>query len=331
MLAGCRRWPIAVVIFLALIWISSGRGQSEGESGLSKPRQPFTKVPSGVILVKGAWSASTDSSTPLPENGTVARGTYKNQYFGLSYALPNGSAEMYQGPPPSDSGRYVLAQIQQATTGAQLLITAQDMFFSAAPLHDALQWAAYEKDSLQSDYKVELPITATNIAGRPFSLFSYWSPVAQLHWYVLATEVRCHTLEFVFTSRDSKLLNSLVVQMNKMSLPPDTSTPASIGGSAFPVCIKDYAAGPQSIRRVDPILAEHRFNPVPVRIIIDTRGTIKHIHFLSAFPDQQKAITDALKQWRFKPYLDGGRVLEVETGVMFGAGESGQTERSTVN
>jgi hypothetical protein len=63
---------------------------------------------------------------------------------------------------------------------------------------------------------------------------------------------------------------------------------------------------------------ERRFNPVPVRIIIDKQGKVKHIHFLSAFPDQAKAITDALFQWRLRPYLRDGKPVEVETGIMFG-------------
>jgi outer membrane biosynthesis protein TonB len=55
-----------------------------------------------------------------------------------------------------------------------------------------------------------------------------------------------------------------------------------------------------------------------VRIIIDRQGRVRHIHFLRAFPDQAKSITDAVMQWRFKPHLEGGRPVEVETGIMFG-------------
>jgi len=329
-------WSFVLLMLLLLIWINVSRAQNaRGSTTHSlEPAQPPTKVPSNVILVKGAWSGSSDSSTPVPESGVVSGGVYTNEYFGLRYALPNGWAETYQGPPPSDNGRYVLAQIQQAsTTPAQLLITAQDLFFSDARIHDAIQWAAYEKDNLQSDYKLELPITQMTIAGRPFSFFSYWSPVAQLHWYVLGTEIRCHTLEFVFSGRDTRALENLVQQMNKMSLPVDGSALTGASGTSFPLCIKDYAESQQLLRRVDPILTEHKFNAVPVRMIIDTHGRIKHIHFLSAFPDQQKAITDALKQWKFQPYLDHGRPTEVETGVMFGRGETGQAEQgtSTVN
>ena len=102
----------------------------------------------------------------------------------------------------------------------------------------------------------------------------------------------------MLSSRDTKLLENLVLDLNKMKLTADAG-PA--GGGAVPVCIKDYAEGANVLARVDPIFTEHKFNPVPVRIIIDKEGKVKHIHFLSAFPDQAKVITDALLQWRSTP------------------------------
>ena len=163
---------------------------------------------------------------------------------------------------------------------------------------------------MQADYKLEEPPTPTKIAGRSFTFFAYWSPVAQLHWYVVATQIRCHAVEMVLTSRDTKLLASLLLDLDKMTLPAEAGPTAGTGGGAVPVCIKDYARGENVMARVDPIFTEHRFNPVPVRIIIDKEGKVKHIHFLSAFPDQAKAITDALGQWKFKPYLRDGRRLK---------------------
>jgi len=298
--------------------------------GLSQPTAARTgassggavaRVPSGVILVKGAWSSASDSVTPVPEGGTVTD-AFTDEYFGITYPLPKGWTEKYQGLPPSDSGRYVLAQMQAADTSTgtvegHILVTAQDMFFTPLPTKNALELTAYEKNNLGSDYKLEVS-PKHNIAGRPFTFYAYQSPVAQLHWYVLATEIRCHAVEFVLTSRDTKLLESLLADMNRMKLPAEASPSGGEGGGVFPVCIKDYATDEHLIARVDPILTEHRFTPVPVRIIIDKDGKVKHIHFLSAFPDQSAAIMAALQQWKFKPYLKDGQPVEVETGIMFG-------------
>ena len=274
-----------------------------------------SKVPAGVILVKGAWSSASDAVTPLPEGGRVINHLFSDPYFGITYKLPQDWAEKYKGPPPSDTGRYVLAEISPADTfkgraPGSILITAQDMFFTPVPANDAAGLITYMKDHLQAEYKVETPPTQTRIADHFFTFFAYWSPVAQLHWYVLATQIRCHALQIVLTSRDIKLPDDLVQDMKQMKLSAD----------AVPVCIKDYARDEYLVARVDPVFPQHRSNPVPVRIIIDKRGKVKHIHFLSAFSDQAKAISDALGQWKFKPYQRHGQPLEVETGILFGQG-----------
>jgi hypothetical protein len=280
------------------------------------------RSPEPDILVRGAWSSASDSMTPVPEGGSVTNNVFHNQYFGMTYTLPPGWTEEYEGPPPSDSGRYVLAEITPVDTHKEplpgsILITAEDMFFTALPAANALELTSYLKDHLQADYKVDLPLSEVKIASHTFHFFGYMSPVAQLYWYVAATEIRCHAVEIVLTSRDTKLLESLITDMNKMELPAESPT-ASAAGGAVPVCIKDYARNENLNARVDPVFTERRFNPVPVRIIIDKNGKVEHIHFLSAFPDQSKAVTDALGQWRFRPYLQGGKPVEVETGIMFG-------------
>ena len=307
-------------------WCQSAAPGPEQSSakGAEVPENPqaTTKVPTGVILVKGAWSSASDSVTPVPEGGIVTGGAFRDEYFGITYGLPKDWTEKYHGPPPSDSGRYVLAQLQPAetsgTTAGHILITAQDLFFTPLPTANPLELASYEKDNLQSDYKLDVAPKQIKVASRAFSFYAYSSPVAGLRWYVLGTEIRCHAVEFVLTSRDTKLLDSWVADMSRMQLPAEASASGGQGGGAFPVCIKDYAKAENLIARVDPVLTDHRFSPIPVRIIIDKSGKVKHIHFLSAFPGQDKVIADALQQWKFKPYMQDGQPVEVETGIMFG-------------
>jgi hypothetical protein len=280
----------------------------------------MTKVPTGVILVKGDWPSASDSVTPLPEDGSVTNNVFNNKYFGITWPLPPDWFQKYTGPPPSDTGRYVLAEIVPADTfkgpvRGSILITADDMFFTPFPASSSVEYINYAKDNLQAVYKVERAPSQITIGGRSFAYFAYWSPAAQLHWYVLATQIRCHTVEVVLTSRDTKLLDHLMRDLNKMKLPAEDSLTQ---GETVPVCIKDYASGENVIAQVEPVLTERRFNAIPVRIVIDKEGNIKHIHFLRAFPDQAKAITDALQQWKFRPYLRDGQSVEVETGIIFG-------------
>jgi Gram-negative bacterial TonB protein C-terminal len=188
------------------------------------------------------------------------------------------------------------------------------LFFTPFPVTRAEELVDYTKEHLQHDYKVEWPPTQIRIGGRSFRFFAYWSPVAELHWYVFATEIRCHAVEIVLSSSDIRLMRDLIQDLHTMTLPEDAQTE----GVTVPVCVKDYATGENVIRRVAPVFTEHRFNTVPVRIVIGRDGRVKHTHLLSAFPDQAKAITDALQQWTFKPCIRNGRPVEVETGILFG-------------
>ena len=337
MYSGFSRSLIVLMMSIStLAWCQNAKPQNAPKNGgdFSNTIQPGAKVPKGVILVKGAWSSASDSVTPVPESGNVANNILTDPYFGMTYPVPSDWREKFKGPPPSDSGRYVLAQITTGETfkGAArgtILITAQDMFFTPLPAANSLELVNYSKDHLQADYKVEMPPTPTKIADRSFTFFAYWSPAAELHWYVLSTEIRCHAVDIVLTSRDTKLLENLVLDLNKMKLPAEANPTAGAGGGDVPVCIKDYASNENVTARVDPVFSEHRFNPVPVRIIIDKEGKVKHIHFLSAFPEQAKIITDALGQWKFKPYRRNGQLVEVETGLMFGRGPRLGTSTAT--
>jgi hypothetical protein len=313
--------------FLALLGLSisllaAARGIPQSGGDFSDNPQA-KKLPTEAILIKGAWSSASDTVTAVPEGGRVTKDVYSNAYFGFTYALSRGWTEKYSGPPPSDSGYYVLAQIRPVDTSTEsgrgsILIAAQDLFFTLTPAGNAFDLINYTEDHLSADYKVEQPPTPVTVAGHSFMRFSYVSPVAELHWYVVATEIRCHMVQFVFTGRDTKLIESLIEEMSTMNLPREAGAISGTGGGDVPLCLKDYARDENIVEREDPVFTERRFNPVPVRIIIDKEGKVKHIHFLSAFPDQSKAIADALAQWRFRPYLRDGQPLEVETGIMFG-------------
>jgi hypothetical protein len=303
--------------------------------GLNVPPDAVEKIPrQTAILVKGAEPSASDSSTPLPEDGAVTKNIYQNRYFGITYPFPPVWAEPFSGPPPSDSGQYVLAQLTPDTKSpvkGTVLITAQDMFFTPTPTHNALELVKFSKEHLPDYYEVERAPTELKIAGHNFVRFDYKSPVAGLHWYVLATQIRCHAIQFVFTSQDTKLLESLIDDMNRIQLPDDANVTAGKGGGPTPVCMPGYVTAAHIVNKVDPVITDNRFNQIPVRIVIDKKGKVRHVHLLSAFPDQSAAITEALMQWTFEPLVRDGKPLEVETGILFRARTSEAPKSTSVN
>ena len=290
----------------------------------STPPSIMQKVPANTIIVKGAEPSASDGKTALPEQGRVTKqNVYENNYFGLSYPLPADWKESFKGPPPSAHGVYVLANILPSSSfkgpvQGTILFSAQDMFFTTADADDAKELIADRKDHLEPYYDVERAPAEVTVAGRKFVRFDYGSKVAGLHWVVLATQIRCHAVQFVFTSRDAELIESLIKDMDRMTLPEEASPAGGKGGGSWPVCMDNYARPENVITRVDPDIKDRKFNDIPVRVIIDQKGRVKHVHLINAFADQAKIVTDALVQWRFKPYLRDGNPVEVETGIMFG-------------
>src|SRR5579864_6663155 len=111
--------------------------------------QPEGIVPKDTIIVKGAWSSASDSITPLPEGATLTNNVFTDQYFGITYPLPSGWLQKFTPPPPSDSGRYVLAELgrsgsfqlgQSDGPGGSIMLAAQDMFFTPLPAANARQF-----------------------------------------------------------------------------------------------------------------------------------------------------------------------------------------------
>lgn len=316
-----KRFALIVVCLLVCLPASGQNGAAQAAS-LSGSDLSSNNDLSGTVkgaTLRGAWYSASDSSTPLPQGGGTLNNVFTDPYFGIAYSLPENWSEKYGGQPPSETGMYVLAaltplQAYKNKMRGHMEIFAQDMFFTPFPANNALQLITYSESRLRQDlYKAEQKPAEIKIAGRAFVTYSYWSPDVGLHWFIAATEIRCHTVEFVLTGYDAKLLESLVQGLDRMKL---SAEPA---GGAVPVCIKDYTSSDNVITRVDPVFKMRRYNSIPVRIIIDTQGNVKHIHILSAFPEQQKAIYAALKQWKFRPYERNGQTVEVETGIVFGA------------
>jgi len=273
-----------------------------------------TCVAGGFAWRYGAVTYGTViAQMPLPEDGKVLGGIYVNDYFDLSYPLPEGWTEGLAGPDPSDSGYYVLSElIPQSDPAATILITAQDMFFASrsrgkiAEMVNDFRQAMSEVDGMTIDREP----TEVKVADR--LLYRVDFSGVGLYRATFTTESRCHAVSFNLTSRDPELLGSLAFSVDKLS-----SARKQDSGAPVPYCIENYAVPENVLQRVEPTPVGPKFMPIPVRIIVDTEGGVKQVHVIRATPEQRKSIEDALHQWKFKPYRLNGRAVEIETGLMF--------------
>lgn len=189
------------------------------------------------------------------ENGTIDHNVYRNQYFGIGYPIPPDWVQKYTGPTPSDTSSYVLTELSRlesypGTRRDNILITAQGLFFTTLPVVNAPQLVNCTEARLQSDYQLEPGPVQLSTGGRSFANSAYWSPVAELHWYVLATEIPCHAVEFVVMNRDLATLVSIVQQTSSLKLSKESSATEGTDGDGAPLCIKNYAAREALSRRL---------------------------------------------------------------------------------
>lgn len=269
-------------------------------------------VSPNVTQLLGATPSASDAVTPVPEHGSVAAGRYRNAYFNLSYPIPAGWTEQPAGPPPSDAGAYSLTQFALIDADqrfrAHVLVTAQDFFFSLIDTSNAKELVAAMRGGLEPVYLLEGEPDQVTIAGRTFHRLRYRAPRSGLHWRVLSTDTRCHALTFTLTGADVAALDAAQKAMRSLVLETANA----------PVCVNGYAQGANVLVKTDPLFPTQRFNTIPVRVIVGTDGQVKYAHLLTAYPEQSKAILEALRTWRFKPYEVEGKAVEVETGLVFG-------------
>jgi hypothetical protein len=253
------------------------------------------------------------SQMPTPEDGKVLSGIYVNDYFDLSYPLPEGWTEGVQGPDPSDTGYYVLSSlIPKSELNATILIGAQDMFFASKSYGNVAEMVRDFRQAMSAvdGMTIDREPTEVKVADRLLHRVDF-SGVG-LYRATFMTEIRCHAVSFNLTARDPELLANLALSVDKLSVVGKRGA-----SPAVPRCIENYAVPDNLLRRVEPTPVGARFTSIPVRIIVDTEGEVKHIHVIRAAAEQRKSIEDALRQWKFKPYQLDGRAVEIETGVVF--------------
>jgi hypothetical protein len=275
----------------------------------------------GMAIVLAGWLlwrydavpfGAVTAHMPVPEGGKVLSGSYINDYFDLSFPLPEGWTEGEPGPEPSGAGYYVLSSlIPKAELNATILIAAQDMFFTRGPHGDMAEVVRdFRRSMSQIDgMTIDREPAEAKIADR--LLYRVDFSGVGLYRATFTTGIRCHAVSFNLTARSPDVLANLALSLDKLST-------AGKPKSGVPQCVENYATPDNLVQSVIPAPAVGpKFAAIPVRFVIDTQGGVKQIHVIRASPEQRKSIEDALHQWKFKPYRLNERAVEIETGHVF--------------
>jgi hypothetical protein len=275
-----------------------------------------------------AWRGSASTPpVPNPDDGSVTQGIFTNTYFNLSYPLPPGWTVGIAGPGPSISGYYVLATfVPMGELKGTIMVTAQDIFFSAKPFDDLMAMTGeFSRSISQVDgMTIDQPPSELSIAGRTFSRVDF-SGVG-LFRSTLTTKIRCHFVSFNLTANSPELLTALLRSLDNLG-PASDKAAVRID----PTCIGNYADAEHLLSKVDPAAVAPSFIPIPVRIVVGRDGSVKHVHVIRATSGQRETIERALALWRLKPHEINGRTNEIETGLLIRFTPAGGVRYSTGN
>jgi hypothetical protein len=247
-----------------------------------------------------------------PEDGKVIDGVFVSDYFNLSYRLPDGWTEGLAGPAPSQSGYYVLGTwTPKHDFAGTVLVVAQDMFFAPDSSDDVKNVVAEFRQVMSTvdGMTIDREPVPVSVGGHPGYRIDF-SGVG-LFRSVFAIEIRCHVVTFNLTSRDPELLASLARSLDNLG-----SVRKEEISDLVPECLRDYASE-NILHRVEPEGVGAKAASIPVRMIVATDGSVKHVHVIRASAAQRRNIEEAVRQWKFKSYVKQGHPGEVETGVMF--------------
>jgi hypothetical protein len=267
----------------------------------------------GAVLHSAMPSSSGAKIVQLanPEDGKVVDGVFVSDYFNLSYRLPDGWTEGLAGPDPSQSGYYVLGTwAPKRDFAGTVLAAAQDTFFSPDSPVDAKNVVAEFRGGISAVDGMTIDREPEQVSvGARLGYRIDFSGVG-LFRSMFAIEIRCHVVIFNLTSRDPELLASLARSLDNLdSVRKEMPDPV-------PECIRDYASE-NVVHRVEPDAVGARAVSIPVRMIVATDGSVRHVHVIRASAAQRRNIEEAVRQWKFKPHVEQGHPVEVETGMTF--------------
>ncbi len=110
-----------------------------------------------------------------------------------------------------------------------------------------------------------------------------------------------------------------------MALPQDQSTPPPTQPQTQPelpqrVRVSSGVSAGLLLKKVNPVYPKtarkkHIQGVVIMSATIDKNGDIANLVVISGDPTLAKAATDAVQQWKYRPYLLQGRPVEVETQI----------------
>jgi TonB family protein len=289
-----------------------------------------------------AQQPQPDSSNTLRfDTGVLSNGIYSNECFGFSLPIPAGW-EVNEGVTAGgkaarhfDNSFLLLFLQQQGKLRGRILLSAWDpvgysgnaqKFVSDAvrtQIASLTEHRELVRDAYPVDYGGGHFFRADNKArlhdgNRLFMAYVY----TEFRGYIVGETVASGSPEGLDEAANS--LRAISFQQDEVNPkcvlgPEEPGSPLQLGrdvtsGSLIKSVPPDYP----------PIARQARVQgPVVLKAIIDKDGNIESLTLISGHPMLAPAAIEAVKQWKYKPYMHNGQPVKVETQILVNFSLSG--------
>jgi TonB family protein len=298
-----------------------------------------------TALCSAQQPANHSSNTLAFENGTIVNGIYSNECFGFSLPIPAGW-EINDTVTPGGKARHsssdkdliLLFLEQQKKTPGRIILSAWDSAsypgnaedFVSDGVHAQINQSAGKTEPVQDTF-------AVNYGGMQF-FRSNQKPfvVLNIPWYSakVYTEFRGYFIGANLLSTSPGGLDEAANSLQKISFQENQVNPRCVmtsNTSTAPAGAK--IATPERFRvssgvatglLVKKVRVQYPEDAKQARVKgkvvmkaeIDKEGNVEALSVISGDPMLAPAALEAVKQWKYKPYLLNGQPVKVETQVV---------------
>jgi TonB family protein len=301
-----------------------------------------------VLLLSLASAQSSDSRAhkPGPEYGTVVNNIYANEFLGFRFPIPDGwevnsetvGAEREGEATRTPGGGLELLIVDQHNARSfrnRIVVTALDASVTTLTTQEYVAKMVGVLVS-RDGRKLVHESTQVELAGKSFIRSDYKQPVpgGELAEAFVCTKFSGYFLGWTFVAGSPEELEGLVRSLQQLSFRDEPNAmKGTILGSGPQITQGSMPSKlPQRVRvsqRVSDGLVITKVTPhypddarlariqgsVILKAEIDKNGNVDLLTLISGHPMLVPSAIEAVKQWKYKPYLLNGQPVIVETQV----------------
>jgi TonB family protein len=309
----------------------------------------------GLAQPPSPGSSSSSSGTLRFEDGAIANGVYSNECLGFSYPIPAGwevNGAVTGGGKAKRLSYKSLALLflqpeKGKLPGSRILLTARDAAGEKGTAEDFVTNAVSEQLNSPTEHRELVRDTfAVYYGGKHFFRSDYKGALhdgVPLFFAYVYTEFRGYFIGATLASGTPEGLDEAAGSLHEISFQEDQANPkcsASSDGAptsgvvdSTRVRISQGVATGLIINKVQPdyppLARQARIQgQVVLQALIDKDGNIEKLDLVSGHPMLAPAALQAVKQWKYKPYLLNGEPVKVQTEIIVNFALSGGVDTS---